>query len=352
MIEDNRDISTKNSGRTIATNARLKLTLENDWIAELKVARKPQKQATGRKFNSPDCVTELEVILNISRRWFLSLMLLSACGVKTSSQRPRSLLVGSVNDSEGDKPLEKYERFKRYLSEKTQALVQLEPTLNESRAIERIRTQAWSLVFAPPGLCAIAISQHQYTPLFSLFGVQGLRSVLVVRQDSPIQSIAAVSGQSVALGKPGSATGYYLPIFNLYGLTLSELIFPPTSKAILEAVDQGQAAVGAVSMEELSAYKSQVRSTNLRILFTDPHPIPPGALLISPTIDANTQEAIRKVLKEVPSVMAEEVGFVTNAPVPDYKYMVSVVERVRSIFPGDTEESASLLRQKPVRLFK
>lgn len=290
--------------------------------------------------------------MNISRRWFLSLMLLSACGVKTTSQRPRSLLIGTVSDAEGAKSLEKYDRFKRYLSEKMQSLVQVEPTLNESRAIERIQTQAWSLVFASPGLCAIAIAQHQYTPLFPLFGVQNLRSVLVVRQDSPIQSLGAVAGQSVALGKPGSATGYYLPIFNLYGLTLSELIFPPTSKAILEAVVQGQAAVGAVSMEELNAYKSQVPAANLRILFTDPHLIPPGALLISPTIDAITQESIRKILREVPSVMAEEVGFVTNAPVPDYKYMVSVVERVRSVFPGDTEESASLLRQKPVRLFK
>lgn len=290
--------------------------------------------------------------MSISRRWFLSLMLLSACGAQTSSLRNRSFLIGTVGYEEGAKPLERYERFKRYLSEKTQSMVQLEPTLNESRAIEQIRAQAWSLVFASPGLCAIAIAQHQYTPLFPLFGVQNLRSVLVVQQDSPIEKITEIAGKSLALGKPGSATGYYLPIFNLYGLTLSELIFPPTPKAILEAVAEGQAAVGAVSMEELNAYKNQVTSANLRILFTDPHPIPPGAILISPTLDLNGQESIRKILSEMSSVMAEEVGFVTNAPVPDYKYMISVVERVRSIFPGDTQASVALLRQKPIRLFK
>jgi phosphonate transport system substrate-binding protein len=289
--------------------------------------------------------------VSISRRWFLSLMLLSACGVTTSPRR-QSLLVGTVSYEDSAKSLEQYERFKRYLSETTQSRIQLEPTLNEGRAIERIRNQQWSLVFAPPGLSAIAISQHQYSPLFPLIGVQNLRSVLVVRQDSEIQTIGAIAGKTVALGEPGSATGYYLPLFNLYGLTLSQFIFPPNPKAILEAVAQGQAAVGAVSMEEFNTYKSQAASVNLRILFADPHRVPSGVVLLSPTLDRDYRETIRKVLSEMPSVMAQEAGFVTNAPVPNYQYMISVVERVRSIFPGDTPEKVALLQQKPVHLFQ
>ncbi|UBF27090.1 phosphate/phosphite/phosphonate ABC transporter substrate-binding protein [Kovacikia minuta CCNUW1] len=289
--------------------------------------------------------------MSLSRRWFLGLMLLSACGANSVSPRQRSLLVGAVSYEEGNKSLEQYSRFKQYLSERTQSLVQFEPTLNESVALEQIRDQKWSLVFAPSGLCAIAISQHQYKPLLPLIGIQNLRSVLIVREDSPIQKISDVAGKTVALGKPGSATGYYLPIFNLYGLTLSSLILPPTPKAILEAVAQNKADVGAVSMEEFTTYKSELKSANLRILFTDPHKVPSGAILVSPALDQNQQESLRKILSEMPSVMAQEVGFVTNAPVPDYRYMISVVERVRSIFPGDTRESVALLQQKPVRLF-
>jgi phosphonate transport system substrate-binding protein len=289
----------------------------------------------------------------ISRRWLLGLMFLAACRATSSSSGSRSsLLVGAVNYEGGDKTVEQYDRFTNYLSEKTQSLVQIEPALNESRALNQIRNQAWSLVFAPPGLSAIAISQYQYTPLFPLFGVQNLRSVLVVREDSPLQNIKDITGKAVALGKPGSATGYYLPIFNLYGLTLSELVFPTTPDAILEAVSQGKAAMGAVSMEEFNQYRSQVTSAKLRILFADPHPVPPGTVLISPTLERNYQESIRKILSEMPSVVAEEAGFVTNAAVPDYKYMISVVDRVRSIFPGDTPEGVKLLQQKPVRLFK
>ncbi|KAM3112676.1 phosphate/phosphite/phosphonate ABC transporter substrate-binding protein [Phormidesmis sp. 146-33] len=290
--------------------------------------------------------------LKLSRRGFLGLMGLSACRATLPSSQRRSLLVGTVSYEEGSKSLDQYNRFKQYLSEKMQSLVELEPAINEGRALERIQRQEWSLVFAPPGLTAIAISQHQYTPLFPLFGVQGLRSVLVVREDSPIREIAAIAGKSVALGKPGSATGYYLPIFNLYGLTLSELMFPPTPKAILEAVVEGKAAVGAVSLEEFETYKSQASPLNLRILLTDVHNVPSGAVLISPTIERNAQESIRKTLNETPSVVAQEAGFVTNAPVADYKYMISVVERVRAIFPGDTQKTGALLQQKPVRLFK
>jgi phosphonate transport system substrate-binding protein len=288
----------------------------------------------------------------ISRRGFLTLMLLSACSTASKSPPNRSLLVGTVSYEEGSQSLEQYDRFKRYLSEKTQSRIELEPALNEDRALERIKNQEWSIIFAPPGLAAIAIAQHQYTPIFPLFGIQNLRSVLVVQQGSPIRDIASVAGKSVALGKPGSATGYYLPIFNLYGLTLSELVFPPTPKAILEAVSQGKIAVGAVSQEAFDTYKSQVHPFNLQVLFTDPHPVPAGAILLSPKIERNTQEAIRKILSEVPSVVAQEAGFVTNAPVPDYKYMISVVERVRAIFPADTRSSSALLQQKPVRLFK
>ena len=287
----------------------------------------------------------------ISRRWFLSLMALSACRA-ASTRRNQPLTVGVVTYEDGGKSIEQYDRFKRYLGEKLQARVDIEPAINETMALERIQSQRWALVFAPPGLTAIALSEHGYKPVLPMFGVENLRSVLVVQNESPIQSISDLSGKAIALGQPGSVTGYYLPLFNLYGLTLSELMFPVTPKAILEAVSQGKAEVGAVSLKDFNNYKSQTVPFNLRVLFTDPHSVPAGSVLISSRLDGNAQDALRQALSEASSVLAQEVEFVTNAPVPDYEYIISVVERVRSIFPGDTRESVALLQQKPVRLFK
>lgn len=290
--------------------------------------------------------------MKLSRRWFLGLLLLSACGVKSGANRGGTFTVGAVSYGEGSKALDRYDRFKRFLSEKTGSVVEFEPAFNENKALERIQNQAWTLVFAPPGLAAIAMSQHQYSPLFPLTGVQNLRSVLVVREDSDIQRVAAIAGKSVVLGQPGSATGYYLPLFNLYGLMLSELLLAPTPKAVLEAVAQEQAAVGALSVEEFDTYKSQVSQSQFRILFTDAHSVPSGVVLISPSLERNRQEAMRNMLSQTPSDLSGEAGFVPNAPVPNYEYMISVVERVRSIFPSDTDESLALLHQKPVRIFK
>jgi phosphonate transport system substrate-binding protein len=286
-----------------------------------------------------------------SRRLFLIWLFLSSCSVTKSSSRGEQLVIGSVSYGLGEQALSQYERLQQYLGEKLRAAIQLEPAFNENKALERIKSQAWSLVFAPPGLAAIAISQHQYLPLFPLEGINQIRSVLVVKKDSTYQDIKSLTGKKLAIGQPGSATGYYFPIFNLYGLTLSELIVSPTPKAVLEHIAEGKADVGAISLQELNTYKSQIQGAEFRVLFTDPHSVPAGVVLVSPHVERNLQESITQILRDTPSVIAQEVGFVPTGNVPDYKYMISVVRRVQSIFPADRTEYASLLTQKPVRLF-
>jgi phosphonate transport system substrate-binding protein len=289
--------------------------------------------------------------MKLSRRWFLTLLLLSACSTKSISSSGTSLTIGIVNDDRSAKSLATYDRFKAYLKDKLQSLIEIDPVPNVDQALERIQSKSWSLVFAPPGLAAIAISQHQYIPLFPLSGVQNLRSAIVVREDSPIQTLQSLSEKVLALGQPGSVTDYYLPLFNLYGLTLAELLFTGTPKEVLEAIAQGKAAAGAVSVADFDAYRDQVKSAKFRILFIDPHPIPSGALLLSPDLGRDRADQLRQTLREVDSVMAGEVGLITNSAVPDYQYLVAVVERVRSIFPGDSKANTALLQQKPVRLF-
>ena len=253
------------------------------------------------------------------------------------------MTIGVVSYDRGEQTIEQYTRFNSYLGEKTGALIQLEPTFNEAKALERINNQAWSLVFAPPGLAAIAIAQGQYLPLFPLKGVDNLRSILVVRKDSSIRDLKELNGQTVALGQPGSATGYYFPIYNLYGLTLAEILFAPTPKTILEWVAQEKVTAGALSREEFNVYSSELIQTEFHVLYTDPHNVPPGVVLIGATVERNLQERIRQVMSETPSVLAQEVGYVPNGPVPNYQFMTTVVKRVRSI--------AAHVQEKPARLF-
>lgn len=286
-----------------------------------------------------------------TRRLFLTWLFLSSCGAKRALQSEQ-LTIGTLNDETGAQSLAKYDRFKQYIAEQLQSLVQIEPAYNESKALERLAARAWSLVFAPPGLAAIAMSQYQYTALLPLEGINNLRSIFVVKKDSPLLDLKSLVGKKVALGQPGSATGYYYPIFNLYGTTLAEAIICASPKAILTAIADGSADAGALSIQEFNSYRTTIPQTEFRTLFTDTHQVPMGVLIVSPTVESNLQESLRKILKDTPAAIAREVGLIPNGGVPDYKYTIAAIERVRSIFGADRSSTAALLRQKPVRLFE
>lgn len=279
----------------------------------------------------------------ISRRLFIQILFLTACGVKSPPVQSSKLTIGVVSYGEGEQKIEQYTRFNNYLGEKTRAVVELEPTFNEAKALERINNQAWSLIFAPPGLAAIAIAEADYLPLFPLLGVDNLRSILVVRQDSTIQDLQQLNGKAVAVGQIGSATGYYFPLYNLYGLTLAEILFAPTPKTILEWVAQAKVTAGALSKEEFNLYSSQLGASEFRVLYTDPHNVPSGVVLIGSVVESQLQEHIREVMSQMPSVIAQEVGYIPNGTLPDYQFMTTVVKRVRSI--------ATHIQERPARLF-
>jgi phosphonate transport system substrate-binding protein len=284
----------------------------------------------------------------LSRRQWLQMLcsvgFLNACGGDSSSNRGERITIGVLSYSQGNDVLKQFADFKDYLAEKAQTFVEIDPAFNENRALERIRSRTWSLVFAPPGLAAIAMQEAQYQPLFPLEGVENLRSIFVVRKDSPLKNLHELAGKSVVLGLPGSATGYYIPLFNLYGLTLAELSFAPTPKAGLEEVISAKAAAAALSQQEL---ETSGLGSEVRILFADSHLIPAGVLLIGPSIERNRAEQVKQVLKETPETLTRTVGYLSNSLPPEYSYMFSVVKRVRTIFPSIPD----LVRLKPARLY-
>jgi len=159
---------------------------------------------------------------------------LTGCqGQSSPAGGPSRLVIGLVSYDTGAASVDAYAPLKAYLSETLTAQIELEPVFNELRAVEQIQAQAWDLAFAPAGLAAIAVEDAQYIPLFPLQGNPKQRSVLVVPADSPAESLSDLANQVIALGEPGSATGYYLPLYDLYGLTFAEIRFAPTPKTVL-----------------------------------------------------------------------------------------------------------------------
>jgi phosphonate transport system substrate-binding protein len=255
------------------------------------------------------------------------------------------LTIGLVTYDQGVNSTEEYQNFQTYLETQTRAYIELEPAFNELTAVEQVKRQTWSLVFAPPGLAAIAIQDGKYLPIFPMQGRQGLiniRSVIVVRQDSPIQNLSQLSNKIVALGKPGSATGYYLPLYDLYGLTLSELRFAPMPKTGLEWLDKQEVDAAALSENEFQQYQKDY-PTKFRVIHSTRF-IPPGVVVLSSTLDSKQQQKIIEAMKQATPNLARDAGYIPNAIAPNYEQFIELVNKVKPL--------ENKLRQKPAVLVK
>lgn len=280
----------------------------------------------------------------LSRRIFISQMLFSiaACaGTKTVSNQ--KLVVGIISYGEEKQTLDRLSSYRQYLSDKLKIVIEIEPAFNERIAIERMERRSWSLVFATPGLAAMGIANYQYWPMFSLQLGSSSRSIIVVNKSSPVKQVKDLQGRKMALGLPGSATGYYLPLFNLYGLTLASVKFAATPLMSLELLSKGEVNAAALSLQEFNLYKTKINSSQFRILFRDIHNVPSGSVICSPLVERKRADLIRNHMKKAPTSIIQEARYIPNAQPPDYQYMMSVVKKVDTISEN--------INSQPVRLF-
>lgn len=280
-----------------------------------------------------------------SRRLFLTQVLLILAGCQQFSSKPQQLgklIIGIVAYGEGVS-IEQYQSFIDYLQNRTQAIIELEPVYNEVKALQQIQNRVWSLVFAPPGLAAIA-TQAQYLPLFPLQGINNRRSVLVVLKASNIKKLIDLNGKTLALGQPGSVTGYYLPLYNLYGITLSRVQIAPTPKSILELIASGEVTAGALSKDEFDRYRSEFLPIELRILHVS-QSIPSGSVLISPDIERNQQNLIQQAMNQAVPEIAQQAGYIPNAQPPSYQDLIAFIDKVKPIETHLGEQPAPLYQK-------
>lgn len=278
------------------------------------------------------------------RYFLLSLLILLGSFVPSCSSPscPQGkLTIGLVSYDSHMQAVEQYKKFQEYLAQKTCTFVELEPAFNELQAREQIKNKNWSLVFAPPGLAALAIEQEQYIPIFTRQGLPNERSVIVVKKDSFLQEISDLKDKVIALGTPGTAAGYYLPLYDLYGLTLAEIRFYPTPKTSLEWLAQNQVDAVALSEDEFRLSRRQFQSNQFRILHTT-RPLPSGSILLSPAVERKQEEVIINAMKEANSILVAGAGYLPNDRVPDYQQFIVIVAKVKPL--------EAKLNQKPAIL--
>ena len=269
---------------------------------------------------------------------------ISSCSRNNGKQSvPEKLTVGVVNYGEIELSQEKYDRFKTYLSTQTRSIVEIEPTYNELRAVRQIRSRNWDIVFAPPGLAAIGIGKKGYKALFSMAQVSSIQTpLIVVRDDSSIESISDLTYKTIALGQKGSAAGYYVPLYDLFGLTLEEIQFAPTPKQLMEWISEGVVDAGAISKKNFERYRQVKPHADFRIIHEGRY-IPSGVVLIAPTIERNRERQIQQIMQEAPAHIAADAGYVPNIKIPNYKQFIKLVEKIRPLEKQVEQKPAVLL---------
>ncbi|MEO0842390.1 MAG: PhnD/SsuA/transferrin family substrate-binding protein [Cyanobacteria bacterium J06643_5] len=274
---------------------------------------------------------------------FLILLVLLTIGCNSEKRVIQKVTVGLVSYGEEDISFDKYERFKNYIAAEMESIVELEPAYNELQAIDQINRKRWDIVFAPPGLAAISIDRQLYEPLFSMGEVSSRqRSLIIVRDDSPIQKIPDLANKTIALGQIGSAAGYYVPLYDLYGLTLRDIRFAPTPKTVLQWLNEGSIDAGALSEKNFEIYRRQFSDIKFRIIHTSRW-IPPGLVLLSPTVERNRERQIRKIMGEAPANITSDANYIPSIKIPEYSQFIQLINKVKPLEARVKETPAVLL---------
>lgn len=153
--------------------------------------------------------------------------------------------------------------------------VELEPVQSPEQAHQRLTDQAWDLAFLPPGLMAFAMDRPTpYRPVRLLGTPRRSRSSIVVRADSSIQERRHLEAARLGLLPRGSLTGFYLPLYNLHGVSLAKVVYASDYAGLLQLLGKG--VVDAIAWDESRSDPP----LPLRRVLVDQRPIPLGALVI------------------------------------------------------------------------
>jgi phosphonate transport system substrate-binding protein len=283
----------------------------------------------------------------LSRIFCLLIIVSTLLGCQGKKPFPDRLRLGVVSFGENEQLEEKYGELKVYLEKELNSIIELEPTYNERQALVQMERNAWDMVFASSGLAAIAASDSSYTAILPLEGGLNNRSIFIVPENSSIKNISQLQGKTIALGQPGSSPGYYVPLYNLYGLTLPKIRLAASPKQALLWMVKGEIDAAAMSLEQYNLYRTTVSGGKFRVLFQDNHYVPSGAILLSNNLPQIQQQALSEVLNTAPPMIPASAGYIANGDVPNYQEMIDIIKKVTSITDKIQQEPAVLYDQTP-----
>jgi serine/threonine protein kinase len=193
------------------------------------------------------------------------------------------------------------------------------------RAKQEIKSQKWELAFtSAPMLSAVAVANnYQFAARMAPDRTQN-ESVLFVRKDSPIKSLDDLTAdKTIALSDFNSASGFYMPVYDLFGKTL-KVDLNNRSRESIAKVRSRKADVGASNNG--TAFKE---ATDMRVLHIS-RAIPLAGVYVASTLGNQDQKLVTDLLLAAPLELQKNARYVAGKPI-DYTEFLKVVKRVEEV---------------------
>ncbi|MDY7054507.1 protein kinase domain-containing protein [Limnospira fusiformis] len=260
----------------------------------------------------------------------------------------QSLTIGSLSNPKYNTDLVDYLRQELipsnfidfFLGKKVDLAIDGDHNLPYQEAKDRIAKKEWDVVFTLSPIISVAAKDNSYTFAALMFpeGPPYYYSALYVRADSPIQSINDITPSTViALGGFNSASSFYMPVYDLYGKTLT-VDMGHRGQNIREMVRTGKADLGAGALGDTVKNDPDIRIIHLS------RAIPGAGVYLSPELSESDRKVIERVLLNAPPDLQKQANYGPGSE-SDYTNFRGIIRRTEEILV------CSNFRQNPVNFF-
>jgi ABC transporter, phosphonate, periplasmic substrate-binding protein len=336
MSEDSQSIRKFTRNRSAISKPKLRKQ-------SLEVSQESKKSLKSKKSNQESKQTHfLYLLIDYYFGFFsiLGLAVISFLGFKYLQFKSKSIVsvdalkIGILTEPREYKALQIYledelvvNNYWRFLQgDRLNITINGDKTLKYEEAKKRIEKQDWDIAFTYSPMISIAAKENNYSYVARMFpeSQSYYRSALFVKRDSKIKDIAnLISNNAIALGSIRSASGFFVPLYDLYGKTLT--IKTGNSNAeIIKMVESGTVDIGATIFNRQLKQNPRIRIIRIS------RDIPGAGVYISARLSKLDQIAIAKVLLNVPAELQKNSNYGAGIEL-NYKEFTEITNKVNPI---------------------
>lgn len=260
----------------------------------------------------------------------------------------KALTIGTLSDPKYNGDLADYLRkelipsnfIEFFLGKKVDLAIDGDQNLAYQEAKNRIAKKQWDIAFTLSPIVSVAAKDNGYRFAALMFPENPpyYQSALYVRADSPIQSLNDITPSTViALGGFNSASSFYMPVYDLYGKTLT-VDMGHRGQKIREMVRTRKADLGAGALGDTVKNDPDIRIIHLS------RDIPGSGVYLSPELSESDTKAIQTVLLNAPKDFQKKANYGAGLE-PNYTAFMEIIQRTEQVL------GCSDFRKNPVSFF-